>query len=333
MSSETRRVTAMDVARAAGVSKTTVSYVLNETPHQKIPEETKERVYAAVRELKYVPSAFARALRTGRTDTVLLVLPDWPLGRVLARIIDALTTELDAHGLSLVTRRERADQPLSSLARELAPAAVISFHDVDPVEEELLESAGVHVATALMASDRSPGQAFVLPQELIGALQVQHLARTGHRHIGYAALENDRVELLQQLRLRGARRACMELGLDDPLVVRIDLTLEEATAAIQQWRRADPRVTGIAGFNDEVAAALLSAAHGSDLVVPTDLAVVGVDDEPLSRFAYPPLTTVKQDEQKIATHLAQTVLDGIAGRAVRRPVSSDAIQLVVRESA
>jgi DNA-binding LacI/PurR family transcriptional regulator len=78
--STTRRVTSADVARVAGVSRATVSYVLNDTPHQTISAATRTRVFEAASSLGYAPSAAARALRTGRSDVVLCLLPDWPIG-------------------------------------------------------------------------------------------------------------------------------------------------------------------------------------------------------------------------------------------------------------
>ena len=81
------RVTAADVAARAGVSRATVSYVLNDTPHQVIPETTRERVRAAAAELGYTPSVAARALMTGRSDIVLLLLPEWPIGTCVGPLL------------------------------------------------------------------------------------------------------------------------------------------------------------------------------------------------------------------------------------------------------
>src|SRR4051794_41190218 len=86
----TRRITSADVAREAGVSRTTVSYVLNETPHQKIPDATRQRVLDAVARLEYAPSAAARALQSGRSDVVLCLLPDWPIGPAVRGPLGAL---------------------------------------------------------------------------------------------------------------------------------------------------------------------------------------------------------------------------------------------------
>src|SRR3954447_18722682 len=83
-----RRPTGADVARQAGLSRATVSYVLNDTAHQPIPERTRQRVLAAAAELGYTPSAAARTLSSGRSDLVLLLLPDWPIGPTVGQLLE-----------------------------------------------------------------------------------------------------------------------------------------------------------------------------------------------------------------------------------------------------
>src|SRR5215218_2957449 len=123
-----RRVTAAMVAERAGVSVATVSYVINDNPNQTIPDATKERVRAAVRDLGYTPSAAARALRLGSNDAVLLMLPDWPATLAVAQLVDALTDEFARIGLRLVTEREGASAP--EVWRALSPRAVLAFGDL-----------------------------------------------------------------------------------------------------------------------------------------------------------------------------------------------------------
>src|SRR3954454_24687443 len=93
-----RRPTAADVARRAGVSRATVSYVLNDTPHQAIPSQTRERVRAAAADLGYSPSAAARTLITGRSEVALLLPPDRPIGPASA---PTETAKLQAAGIQL----------------------------------------------------------------------------------------------------------------------------------------------------------------------------------------------------------------------------------------
>jgi DNA-binding LacI/PurR family transcriptional regulator len=327
-----RRVTALDVARAAGVSKTTVSYVLNDTPHQSIPEGTRQRVLDAAQSLDYTPLSAARALRRGRTDTVVCILPDWPLDRILALTVDSLIGELERRGLFLVTRRRRSGRSVD-VVRELAPAAVIAFGSLPESEVAGMEAAGTFVAAALLTFPASPDHALVVPQELIGAMQVQHLAARGHRRLAYAASADARVADFLQLRLAGARRACLELGLEMPAVYELELSLDSALTALTHWRNGGPRPTAVIAYNDEIAVALLAAMRTLGLTAPDDLAVIGVDNEPLSQFAAPPLTTVDQHHELIAAHLAEVVTCGLSGQPLPDSPRSEALSLVVRESA
>lgn len=333
MASKGGRVTALDVARAAKVSKTTVSYVLNDTPHQSIPEETRQRVLEAVKELSYTPLATARALRRGHNDTVLLVMPDWPLGRVLSLVLDDLTGELANLGLALLMRRITKGQSLAAICREVAPAAVIALGHVDETEQEEIRGAGIFLSTAVLSYPSSTQNSVSVPQDLIGSLQVQHLAARGHRHLGYAGPADSRFEAFRDLRIAGARQACQELGLDDPDVLELDLTLEAAVDAVRHWRHRTPPVTAIIAYNDEFAAAVLAGMRAAGLSAPEDLAVIGVDNEPLAKFTIPALTTIDQKPDVVAAHLAQVVRNGISGKAAPKAPRTEALELVIRESA
>lgn len=326
-----RRATARDVAHAAGVSQTTVSYVLNGTPGQQIPEQTRQRVHDAVRALAYTPSSAARALRRGRDDTVLLVVPDWPLEHVLAALLDELTTELAHHDLALLTRRQKEGAPLIAMSRNIAPAAVIAFGEIDDEDRAALQESGTYVASALLTGDTPSGRGVVVPQEHVGEFQVQHLAARGHTRIGYAAVRDPRQEPFVRLRVLGARQAAAALGIEEPDVIDIGSSPDSRTSAVQRWR--DAGVTAVAAYNDVVAAALLASMRTLQLTAPQDLALIGVDDEPLSRFLEPPLTTVRQNEQVIARHVARVVVAGIAGQPAPHLSSTDAIDVIERDSA
>ena len=328
-----RRVTATDVARAAGVSQATVSYVLNDTPGQTIPAETRARVRAAMDRLGYTPHAAARALRRGHSDTVLLVLPDWPLGAALVELIEGLTEGLEPHGLSLLTRRISTARPLAGLWRSLAPAAVVSLEGIDPDDVHAMTESGISVISALLRPRSAADGVLHVSHSLIGGLQLQHLAARGHRHIGYAAPSDPRVAVFRDLRLDGARTASLELGLDQPSVRVVPMDLAAAVEAVLAWRAEDPAVTAVCAYNDDQAFALLAALRSLELTAPDDLAVIGVDDTPLAPFACPPLTTISQNTDALVAYLTAAVLASIAGSEPPRAPRSEAVTLVVRESA
>src|SRR4051812_35659019 len=142
--SGTRRVTSADVARLAGVSRATVSYVMNDTPRQTISADTRTRVLDAAARLGYAPSAAARTLRTGRSDVVLCLLPDWPIGTEVGSLLGNLSTALARQGLTLVVHPgNREDRPMFEIWKAITPAAVIAYTDFSPGELEAMRAAGV----------------------------------------------------------------------------------------------------------------------------------------------------------------------------------------------
>src|SRR4051794_10846687 len=301
-----RRPTAADVARQAGVSRATVSYVLNDTPHQVIPEQTRRRVLDAAAELGYTPSAAARALSSGRSDVVLLLLPDWPIGPSVGSLLENLSTALAEHGYTFVAHPRSAGRPVTEVWKAITPAAVVTFEELDEMDAVRLRAAGVELAVALFGGRRG-ARAMDVPEQRTGRLQAEHLAATGHRRLGYACPDDPRVAVFAEPRLEGVRQACAELGLAEPLVLTVPLDAEGAAVAVAGWRAAQPPVTGVCAYNDEVAMAVLAGARREGLEVPRDLAVVGVDNIPAAAVASPGLTTVEADLEALAGHIAETI--------------------------
>ncbi len=325
-----KRPTGADVARRAGLSRATVSYVLNNTPHQVIPEPTRQRVLAAAAELGYTPSAAGRALRSGHSDVVLLLLPDWPIGPGVGALLESLSSALADQSLTFVAHPRSTGRPVSDVWKAITPAAVLTFEQLDDAETRKLEAAGVELAVALIGGRGS--RALDIPEQRTGRLQVEHLAAAGHRHLGYAWPDDPRVLTFAQPRLEGVRQACVELGLAEPQVLTVPVTLEGVGSAVRTWRDAVPRVTAVCAYNDELALALLSGARREGVEVPADLAVIGVDDIPASAVASPSLTTVRADTPALAGYIADTIRRKLDGRPVGPRPGSDIHSVVRRES-
>jgi len=327
-----RRVTSSDVAHAAGVSRTTVSYVLNNTAHQKIPDETRQRVLDAAARLAYAPSAAARALRIGRTDTVLCLLPDWPISPAVGALLQSLSTALADCGLLLIVHpRSRDVRPIADVWKAITPAAVLAFEDLGRDEIAAMRAAGIQLIANLLGRP-TRGRDFGVRLHRTGTLQVQHLLAAGHRHLGYAMPDDPRVETFAQPRLEGVRQACAELGLDEPLVYTVPLDPASAADAVRGWRAARPAVSGVCCYNDNVALAVLSGLRHLGLKAPDDLAVIGVDDIPAAALADPPLTTVTTDMPALAGHIAATIAPILHGDPKSRRPEPDFLHLVRRRS-
>ncbi|WP_432194293.1 LacI family DNA-binding transcriptional regulator [Streptomyces sp. bgisy027] len=326
------RVTSADVAREAKVSRATVSYVLNDSPHQKIPETTRQRVRDAAARLGYAPSAAARSLRRGRSDIVLGLLPDWPIEHVLGRLVQQLTTALADHKLTfLVHSAAHPARPLREVWKALTPAAVLALDAFPEAEAGAMRAAGIEVVMAVHGSVRSGHGSPLVSEEPIGAAQARYLGRA-HRRLGYACPDLARLGVLARPRLDGVREVCAELGLPEPDVRTVPVEPDGAVEAVKAWLAADPPVTGVCAFNDDVALAILAALRSLGLRAPADLAVIGVDDIPGAALAQPPLTTILRDTEVIARGLARRIVDTLDGAQVPTDPIQDPLRVHIRAS-
>src|SRR3954471_3529985 len=177
-----RRVTSADVAAAAGVSRATVSYVLNGV-HGRISEQTGARVHAAAERLGYIPNAMASALRAGRTEVVLLALPSWPLGPAVAEWVTAGVMEFERLGYTPLVHFEHAGD-VGSFARacdRVRPVALIApAADLPPARVTTLRANGTRAVLGIAARALDHVATLVVDQTLVGELAVAHLAEKGH---------------------------------------------------------------------------------------------------------------------------------------------------------
>jgi DNA-binding LacI/PurR family transcriptional regulator len=328
-----RRVTSADVAREAGLSRATVSYVLNDTPNQKIPEETRQRVLDAAARLEYAPSAAARALRSGRSEVVLCLLPNWPVGPAVGDLLGELSSALARHGMTFVAHPSTAgDRSNSEIWKAITPAAVLAFEEFSAGEMAAMRAAGVALVAALLGNPARPRRELAGSQHRVGRIQAEHLIAVGHTRLGYAYPDDDRLRNFAVPRLAGVRAACAGAGLAAPLVRTVPLEPAGAARAVPAWRTATPAVTGVCAYNDEVALAVLAGLRVLDLAAPGDLAVVGVDDIPVARLAAPPLTTVTTDHPAVAAHLAATIIAAVSGDPEPSWPGTEVVHLVPRDS-
>jgi len=327
---KSKRVTSADVARAAGVSRATVSYILNNTANQTISVATRTRVLQVAAELNYTPLASARILRRGRSDIVIFLTPNWPIGPTISRLVDALGRDLEPHGLTLVTRTHLDGSSLTGLWRAITPAAVIRLGSLGSGLDEELRRAAVGVVVEIDDHEDSSA-AVTIPDTRGGRMQVEHLAATGHRTLGYAVPDDARLREFWEPRLNGARLACVDLGLDLPVPATVSFDMDVTAVALTTWREAG--VTGVCAYNDEMAMCILAAARRAGYRLPDDLAVIGFDDIPTAPLVDPPLTTLAIDPDRFAEVVTSHVLAGLNGVGERLRVDSTSVRLVVRESA
>ncbi|QXJ21858.1 LacI family DNA-binding transcriptional regulator [Actinomadura graeca] len=304
-------VTRRDVARRAGTSEAVVSYVLNDGPRNVAPS-TRERVLAAISDLGYRPNAVARSLRSSRTTTLGLVVPDNanPFFAELAREIEDVAFE---HGHTLLLANARDDDE-----REVAQVRTLLDRQVDGLI--LIPSHGPGAWRAELAHARIP--CLVVDREIEGtnavqvlvdneggaARAVRHLIGHGRTRIGCVAGPDGFHPTVD--RVNGWRRALSEGGLD-PAAVPVEHAPFGRAEAYRAGRRllASRRdVDALFVTSDEQAIGVLRAAAELGVAVPDDLAVFSFDGVALSAYAVPSLSTMRQPFEALGRTAVEMLL-------------------------
>jgi DNA-binding LacI/PurR family transcriptional regulator len=297
------------VAAEAGVSRATVSYVLNGADEKhRITPATRDRVLEVAQRLGYEPNAVALALRAGRTEIVLVEMPNWPLGPPVAEAIDTMVESLEELGYTPLVHFRRADpRSLTRASQRVHPVAVIApGTELPPEVTERLRALGARGLVAFADRPLPHVYTYVIDQARIGRLAVEHLARRGHRSV--LALMADEAVLrgLAEERLSGAREAAGEHHValrSAEVAVRRDAISQVLTSELARRGRA----TAIYAFNDELALVVLELLRERKIPLPGQMALIGCDDSPAAERVRPRLTTLRFDERgrwrEIAGHL------------------------------
>lgn len=317
-----------DVAQHAGVSGQTVSRVVNASP--RVDPATRARVEAAMSELGYRPHRAARALRTGRTQTIGLVvstLANVGNSRMLQAVADAAAAR--GYALTVVTLGVREgigpaferlrDQGVdgvvvlneaSALARDTPPPPDLELVVVDA---PIIDGA----AYSIVQSDHAGG----------ASRATGHLLSLGHGTVHLLAGPDG--SFAADERERGWRLALAAAAAREPSIVRGDWTAASGHSAAAAFA-ADPTVTAVFAANDQMALGAIRALAESGRRVPEDVSVVGFDDIADAADYRPPLTTVRQDFDTLGQRAVAALVDGI--EAGRRRIETVPTRLVVRAS-
>ncbi len=289
--------TSADVARLAGVSRATVSYVLNNTSSVRISEPTRRRVHEAARELGYVPHAAARSLRAGHTRMVLMPAPEVAVGPLYSAFFNELQwalSRLDYTVVQFGSAGLSGDQAARAWA-ELRPAAVLAFSSFSADRlgargVDVLKRSGVRAVITLGQERTEGAHAVLMDQRTVGHCAGDHLLARGRCRIGVVVPEEPGLEAYSRPRLEGVRRAAQGASAE---ITELPLAYDEGSAArlAGRWRRL--ALDAVFAFNDEYAMLLMRALQDEGITVPHDTAVMGADDLMLGRLLRPRLSTVR----------------------------------------
>lgn len=332
-----RNASASDVARRAGVSRTTVSFVLNNTPGKSIPETTRQNVLRAARELAYTPNEQARRVAMVKHHSIGFFIPHSGYissDAYIIRILEGMTPVLNKARFQLVLQPLKLKQRgYLQLARQDAVDGIIlmNTHDADTGLAELIQAGFPLVVIGTIS--RPDVCQIDIDNRASAASAVRHLVSLGHRDIGmivhapptfYAARD----------RHAGFRAAMKDAGLrvNAAWVKDANLSEESGYRAMKEILRAPRRPTAVFAGNDVVAYGAAQAIKEAGLSIPRDISLVGFDDDLASRYFNPPLTTVTNPAPGLGAEAARLVISLLKSRPVPRTRSVLPTTLAVRES-
>jgi DNA-binding LacI/PurR family transcriptional regulator len=320
-----------DVGRLAGVSHQTVSRVINGSQH--VRPETRERVLAAMRELGYRPNSVARALVTGRSNTLGVVSFDTTLYGPASTLFGIERAAHEAGYFIIVASLKALDRSsVADAVERLRRHGVDGILVIAPQHEAADALLHAPADVPLVAVEAGPDEVVpvVAVDQVAGAVSAtQHLLDLGHKTVWHIAGPSNFLESRQ--RVKGWRATLEAAGVELPSPLAGDWS---ARAGYDLGRRlsTDPTVTAIFVANDQMALGVLRAMHEAGRQIPGQVSVVGFDDIPESPYFTPPLTTVRQDFGELGSRSLRLLLRTI--EAGRRVPSGSLVQpeLIVRAS-
>jgi len=326
------RPTIRDVARQAGVSHQTVSRVIN--GRDDVLPETRALVEETIEKLGYHPNAIARSMARGQTHTLACISPNLT-DYTFASVIEGAETEARLHGYFLLSSSATDPDAFRELINELiGHRRVDGLIVINPYSDERYTFIPENFPVVFVGA-RSHGGSFssvCLDDKKVAYEATRHLISSGHTSI--AMVTGPMEEDCCQDRSDGYRRALQEAGLeyDETMIIEGDWTATSGQDALLSFAELGRIPTAIFAQNDRMALGILRAARNINLNIPSQLAVIGVDDMPLSSYFDPPLTTMQQDMPRIGQEAARILLNIIqkkdtSTREIKLPAT-----LIVRQS-
>lgn len=294
-----KKVTSFDVAKKAGVSRATVSYVLNNVKKENISTKTKEKVMKVIQELGYVPNATGKALASNRTRNIGLVCHESHLSHpFLLQIMSGLTRVVRENSLRLLVDTipdGAGDNAILSLSQTKSIDGLVLFstreHD-DELQTLLDEKFPV-----VIIGEYSNAKVCSVDVDGTFAAQkaVEHLIEQNHRRIAFIS-NAPLIYTAGTGRLKGYRNALKKAGIeyDESLIRFGEFTAESGFKAMNDLLKSKRgEITAVFVASDTVAFGAMRAIDAAGLKIPEDIAVMGYDDVPLANFSNPPLSTVR----------------------------------------
>lgn len=333
-----KKMTIDQVAELAYVSRSVVSRVLNNHPN--VSDEARERVMKVIEEHNYRPSSVARSLAMDRTFEVCVLTPRrrgdalangfWPL--LHSGIFEQCIERGYLVSLSMISAEMEDEVNDRLLNDQRFDGYILITQEVTDLVAGALEER--EVPTVLIGHDPGcPAFNSVDVRNFEGAYKAtEHLCRLGHQHIGAILGSLDLKESVD--RKEGFYQALADAGrsVPDEWVAVGDYTQESSFDIMNRWIESGHMPTAVFCASDTMATGALLALHQADIAIPDDVAIVGFDDLPTSKYTVPPLTTVHQPIYEKGECAANIIIDQIEEEQTEVVHANLSAELVVRES-
>ncbi len=324
--------TLRDVAKKAGVSHQTVSRVINGSSD--VLPETRTLVEAAIEEMGYRPNAIARSMAQGQSHTLACISPNLT-DFTFASVIEGAEVEARQHKYFMLSSSASDPEAFRELVDELVGhRRVDGLIVINPYADQRFEYIPKDFPLVFVGASAHEKNicSVSLDDEKVAYEATCHLVGLGHTSI--ALVTGPMKEDCSQDRTEGYRRALSEAGIafDESMVIEGDWSATSGQDALLSFIEQGRVPTAVFAQNDRMAMGVMRAARDAGIKIPTQLAVIGVDDMPLSSYFDPPLTTMRQDIPRIGREAARMLLDIIQTKATATCDLKLHAELVVRQS-
>ncbi|ARI75851.1 LacI family DNA-binding transcriptional regulator [Halobacillus mangrovi] len=327
-------VTIDDVARLAGLSKSTVSRVINNYPH--VSPAKKQKVYQAMDALGYVPNSSARSLRNKKTQMIAVLVPRL-MNPFFGQLVESMEIEATKNGFQLLIC-----QTMYSKETELGHLELLKMKQVDGMILASLENEWETVSEYLPYGplvmcnefeDSANIPIIKLDQIHGGYIATKHLLRQGHRKLAYCT--GGHKSMVGQHRKIGFEKALKEHGLtfENRYGFFSAYSIEHGIEVFKQIHQMKDPPTAVFTGSDEVAAGIITGAKEYGVDVPGELSVIGFDNQVISKIMDPKISTVEQPIELMAQQSIQVLIETIKSKDFpKRERYEFPLELIIRES-
>ncbi|MGD6833733.1 LacI family DNA-binding transcriptional regulator [Sutcliffiella halmapala] len=323
-----------DVARLAGLSRTTVSRVINNHPY--VSEKKRVLVMNAMSELGYVPNSSARSLRSQKTEMVALLIPR-VMNPFFSELIERMEMAAAENGYQLIicqtkySKKKELDYLNLLKTRQVDGIILSSIQNDWNVIEPFLEFGPIVLCNEFEEDAQVPSVR--LDQTYGGYISTKHLLELGHRKVAYCT--GGYKSNVAQSREAGFRKALAEFNVpfQEEFTFGDAFTIEDGRRILRDMLTLKEKPTAVFTGGDEVAAGIITEAKRHGVRIPEDLAVVGFDNQAITELVEPSITTVNQPIEDMARKAFQVMMEKVRSKRFRhKEIYEYDLELIVRES-